>query len=406
MKTGTFGILDIGEHKIVCIIAHADDDGSLRVLGAGQNESMGIVQGHVMSLDHAETAIRRAVSRAENMANVRLQSVLVNISARPMISNVNIITKNLHGQKVKDQHINEILKYAQHTHGNTDMVTLHCTPLDYAVDNAEGTNDPRGLHGKELKVKIHTVHVPTNPLINLNTVIERCHLAVDTHVATPIATSLACLDDDEKQIGVLSIDIGAGSTSIAVYRNGYSEFVDQIPLGGKHITNDLRHVLMSTTECAEMLKIKKGHCIPSASDQHDMVTVQLAGEDEHNNTMETSRARLIEIIQPRMEEIYEHVAASLANGNVNLNTIKRAVLTGGGSEIAGACALGEKCLPIAFRQGKPKKIPNLPNNLERTQYATAIGLVLYATRKTLDNVELDTTPPETGWFGRWFQKLF
>ena len=307
MRGTTIAALDVGSTKVCCFIAQRQDEGGARITGIGHQIARGIRGGAVVDMEDLEHSIRAAVDAAEEMANQRIKSVLVNVSGgQPASANVKVEVA-LNGHAINEADLRRMLEHGRAHHDSSDRELLHAIPVDYTIDGNEGIRDPRGMYGERLGVAIHVIAALTGPVRNLNTVINRCHLDVDSRVVSPFAAGLACLVDDEKELGVTCIDMGGGTTTMSVFMAGQLVHTDIIPIGGYHVTSDIARGLSTPVAQAERLKTLYGSALPSPSDDREMLKVPLVGEDDTGSNHQIPKSLLNQIIQPRIEETLELV---------------------------------------------------------------------------------------------------
>ncbi|HIJ39288.1 MAG TPA: cell division protein FtsA, partial [Rhodospirillaceae bacterium] len=360
LRHGTVAALDVGTTKVACFIARATDDGTLRVQGIGHQLSRGMRNGAVVDMEEAETAIRAAVDAAEQMAEERIREVVLNVSGgQPSSTNVTVEV-SVNGHEIGEQDIRRMLDHARHHSQDSDREMVHSIPIGFTVDGNDGIRDPRGMFGDRLAVTIHMVNANPGPLRNLSTVIHRCHLDIEARVASAYASGLACLVDDEKDLGVTCIDLGGGTTSIAVFQGGHLVHTDSIPVGGMHVTNDIARGLSTPLVHAERMKTLYGSALPSPSDDREILKVPLVGEDEDGASNQVPRSMLVQIIQPRLEETFELVRSHLQAGGFDKVAGRRVVLTGGTAQLQSIRDLASMVLDKQVRIGRPVGLHGLP----------------------------------------------
>lgn len=377
-KSGVIAALDVGTSKVACFIAVPETDGTLRVVGVGHHRSRGMRNGQVANMADLEASVRSAVDAAEQMAGQRVDSVLLSITGGSLASQ-NVETQvPVHGHPVRDVDVRRILDQGRTIAARQEREILHCMPTTYSIDGGDGILDPRGMFGEMLGVRIHMVSASTGPLRNLATVIDRCHLDVETRVASPYASALACTVDDEKEMGVTVLDMGGGTTSISVFVDGHPMFADIVPVGGNHVTNDLAKGLSTPAAHAERLKTVWGTVLPTPSDARELLKVPLVGEEEDTESHEVPRAEIVRMIRPRIEETLEMVRARLGQAGMLNAAGRRVVLTGGASQLQGLREMAELILDKQVRLGRPRRLKGLPESASGPAFATCAGLLRYA----------------------------
>jgi len=378
---GHIAALDVGTTKVACFIATGGEDGDLQVIGVGHHRSRGMRNGQVANLDEVEASIREAVHAAELMANVQAEHVFVNMSCGTPRSQRVDVELAVSGHQIRDTDVRRVLDQGSAMFDMTDRELIHCIPTGYSIDGGNGIIDPRGMYGEKLGVSIHLVTAGVGPARNLTTVIERCHLDIKDRVVSPYAAGLACLVDDEKDMGVTVIDMGGGTTSIAVFMESQVVFVDSISIGGGHVTNDVAKGLSTPVVKAERLKTVYGTVAPAPGDAREMLKVPLVGEDDEANAVEIPKSMLVQIIQPRIEETFELVRDRLEAGGFAKSAGRRVVLTGGASQLEGVRDLAELVLDKQVRLGRPKLIRGLPDSVSGPAFSTAAGLLRYGLKE-------------------------
>ena len=411
-RHGLIAALDVGTTKVCCFIARATDDGNLRVLGIGHQLSRGMRNGAVVDMEEAETSIRAAVDAAEQMAEDRIREVVLNISGgQPSSTNVTVDV-SINNHEIGDQDIRRMLDHARHHMQASERELIHSIPVGFTVDGNEGIRDPRGMFGEHLAVTIHLVSATSGPIRNLSTVVHRCHLDVEARVASAYASGLACLVEDEKDLGVTCIDMGGGTTTLAVFQGGHLVHTDTIPVGGMHVTNDIARGLSTPLIHAERMKTLYGSALPSASDDRETLKVPLVGEDDDGATNQVPRSMLVQIIQPRLEETFELVRSHLEAGGFDKVAGRRVVLTGGAAQMQGVRDLAAMVLDKQVRLGRPVGLQGLAEATGGPAFATCAGLLRYALIHPAEAPAKAARAPESsadGPFGRftgWLRKNF
>ena len=383
-RTGLVAVLDIGTSKVVCLIGRAEP-GNLKVLGAALRESQGLKCGTITNLDLAEEAIREAVAAAENHADTRIQNVLISINCGQPTSVTSRAAMALEGALVSDAHLRALLNEGRSRCRLEGFEVIQSAPTSYVVDEARGVRDPSGMFCERLGVSMHAVAVRPSPFQNLKLAVERCHLSVAGALFGAYASGLATLTPDEMQLGATVIDMGGGTTSIAVFLEGQLVHADVVPVGGAHVTADLARMLAAPLSAAERIKTLYGAALGEIESGADVVAVPQMGEDGSEFAVRVPRSMLTRIIQPRLEEIFGEVNAKLRASGFDVAAGRRAVLTGGGCQLAGARELAGRVLNKQVRLGRPRTFAGLPAASAGPDYATALGLLMAGA----------TMPPET-----------
>ncbi len=355
-----FAALDVGSSKIACFIARADAEGPPRVIGIGHQLSEGMRHGSIANMDALQQAISAAVTTAEQMANETIERVTVNIVGSQLLSQTVDLELPLNGREVTDGDLNRVITQGQalayEENNGQALELIHTLPVSYAIDNQKGIRDPIGMTGSNLHTQLHLVSATFGPARTLAASIARCHLEVEKLVAAPYASGLACLVEDEMDLGSLVIDMGAGTTSLGVFFDGSAVYCDGIPVGGAHVTNDIARGLTTSLAHAERLKTLYGNAIPSSMDEREIIDVPLVGEEAPENANHLPKSHLIRIIQPRLEEIFEMVKARMDKSGFVEAAGRRVVLTGGASQLPGVRELAARILDKQVRLGRPLRV--------------------------------------------------
>ncbi len=384
-RNSSIAALDVGTTKVACIIAQmgAQENGGddFHVTGVGHHRSRGMRSGQITNLDEAEASVRAAVDAAEQMSNSRIDKVFLNMSCGTPQSTRVDVELAVSGHQIRDTDVRRVLDHGSAQYDATDRELIHCIPTGYSIDGGNGILDPRGMYGDKLGVNIHLVTAAMGPARNLNSVIDRCDLDIEERVVTPYASGLACLVDDEKDLGVTVIDMGGGTTSIAVFMESQVVYVDTLPLGGNHITGDIAKGLSTPVAKAERLKTIYGSVMQAPGDSRELLKVPLVGEEDEESANEVPKSLLVQIVQARVEETLELVRNHLEASGFAKMAGRRVVLTGGGSQLEGVRDLAELVLDKQVRLGRPRMIRGLPDSLSGPAFATAVGLLRYGLRE-------------------------
>ncbi len=410
MRNGLIAALDVGTTKVCCFIARTQEDGTLRVLGMGHQVSRGMRGGAVVDMDEAETSIRAAVDTAEQMASERVREVVVNLSGgQPQSANLKVEIA-INGHAVGDADIRRMLDHSRQ-HGETpDRELIHSIPVGYTIDGNDGITDPRGMYGERLGVTVHQIRAATGPVRNLATVVARGHLDIEARVVSPYASGLACLVDDERDLGAICIDMGGGTTSIAVFVEGHLLHTDVIPVGGMHVTNDIARGLSTPLAQAERMKTLYGSAMPSPTDDREILRVPVVGEEDDEASNQVPRSILVQIIRPRLEETFELVRSNLEASGFDKVAGRRVVLTGGASQMQGVRELAAAMLDKQVRMGRPIGLSGLAESAAGPAFATGAGLLRYAVVNTVEpaskSVREEAPVGRFGRLGAWFRQNF
>ena len=374
-RTGLVSALDVGSSKIVCVIGQAEA-GSLKILGSALRESAGLRAGAVTSLELAEESIRDCVAAAENMADARIQNVLINVNCGQPVSVTSRSVMTLDGALVSDDHLRALLADGRARAKLDGHEVIQSAPTAYVVDEARGVKNPSGMFCQRIGVAMHAVAVKPSPFQNLKLAVERCHLNVVGSLFGAYASGLATLTEDEKQVGATVIDMGGGTTSVAVFLEGHLVYVDVVPIGGFAVTNDIARMLAAPLAVAERTKTLYGAAMGDMDGGADVVSVAQMGEDGDDSALSVPRSMLTRIIQARLEEIFGEVQTRLKTAGFDVAAGRRAVLTGGACQLAGTRELAARILNKQVRIGRPQAFPGLAAASAGPDYATAIGLLM------------------------------
>jgi cell division protein FtsA len=399
-----FAALDIGSSKVACFIARADGNGPPRVIGIGHQLAEGMRNGGVADMEALQGTITSVVDAAEHMAGQRLERVTVNVAASHLLSHSVSLELPLNGREVVDNDIQRILTQAQalapeDAQGHP-LELIHTLPVAYSLDGQRGIREPVGMTGNMLNAQLHLIAAAFGPVRTLITAVARCHLEVESLVAAPYASGIACLVEDEMDLGSLVIDMGAGTTGFAVFLDGKVAFTDGIPIGGAHVTSDIARGLTTSLANAERMKTLYGNALPSPMDEREIIDVPQIGEEAPENANHIPKSQLIRIIQPRLEEILEMVRARLNKSGYQDAFGRRVVLTGGGSQMPGVREMAQRILDRQVRLGRPLRVarpssgsgkpgPSFSGLAEATSgpaFATTAGLLAVSMQPDLASV--------------------
>ncbi|MEC9343379.1 MAG: cell division protein FtsA [Pseudomonadota bacterium] len=424
-RPSIISVLDIGSSKICCLIARATPrlesrvlpgrTHKIEVLGFGHQRSRGIKSGVVVDLEGAEKAIRLAVDSAERMAGVTVDSLIVSISSGRLVSEAFSADISLGGHAIVDGDIARVLRVGASHALAPERSVVHSIPIGYTLDGENRVRDPRGMMGEKLGVDMHVVTAENAPLRNIELCINRAHLSVEAVVATPYASGLAGLVDDEAEMGCACIDMGGGTTTLSVFMDGRFVHCDAVAVGGQHVTMDMARGLSTRLDDAEKLKILHGSALSGGGSEDDVISVPPIGEDERDVPYHVSRAQLTRIIRPRVEETLELIRDRLNRSGFAGAVGKRIVLTGGASQLTGLSELARRILAKNVRLGRPMGIAGLPEASKGPAFSAGVGLLIYPQMIHLENFASHGLIPArrmtgTGGaftrLGQWFQESF
>jgi cell division protein FtsA len=365
--------LDIGTSKIVAIVAELLPEGTLKVIGIGQHVSRGLKKGVVVNIDSTMQSIQRAIEEAELMADCKINTVYTGIAGN------HIKSLNSHGMvKIKDAEVSQmdvdrVVETARAIALPADQQILHILTQEFIIDGQEDVREPLGMSGMKLEVKVHIVTGAVAAAQNIVKCIKRCGLEVSDLILQPLASSLAVLTEDEKELGVCLVDIGGGTTDIAVFKNGAIRHTAVIPIAGDQMTNDIAVAFRTPTQSAEEIKVKYGCALRQLADPREVVEVPgVDGREPRQLSIQT----LAEVIEPRVVELYEFVQQELVRSGMEEMIASGIVITGGSAGMRGMVELGEEIFHNPVRLGMPRYVSGLSEVINNPRYATGVGLIL------------------------------
>jgi len=370
--------LDIGSSKVGALICTLGDDNRLQVLGTGQRESRGVKRGYITDMEASEQAVREAVELAERMSGVTIEDVWASFGAGGMASEVANVEVELGGHRVEQSDIDELLAAGRSAIDRTGQVVLHAHPALYTIDGVDGVKHPIGLHADRLGVDIHVIAADPAPLRNVDYVIRSAHLGVKAIVASPIAAALSCLTDDERDLGVALVELGAEVTNVSLHAGGMLVGLRSIPLGAKDITDDIACAFGVQRRDAERLKCFYGSAMTSPRDNHEMIEARQIGSDEAGEPLRLTRAQLMTVIRQRVEELTASIDEALKSLGFTGPVGRQVVLTGGGAELKNIADYMQGVLGRSVRVGRPRQIAGLPDAHSGPAFATLVGLASLA----------------------------
>lgn len=391
--------LDVGTSKVAALIAAVDGEGPPRVLGAGLRACNGLRRGLVADMQRTEQAIRAAMQQAEKAAGFEIERVLVNMSAGALESDVTTVEIDVAGHRISDDDVGALLAAGRQRiderFGRQGRTTLHAEPTLYTVDGLDGVTNPRGFHADRLQVDIHVVTAATPPCRNLDLVVRNAHLDVDGIIVSGVAASAAVLDDEERELGVAVIEIGAGITTVCVHGGGMLAGLIAIPMGAGDITNDIAASFSTRRAAAERLKNLYGAASAAPRDNHDLVEVPGLDPDDTEEPRRVPRAELVAVIRSRLDMLFEEIGQALTELGFNGAVGRQVVLTGGGAELHGIADFAQGALSRNVRLGRPRGLVGLPQAQARADFAALAGLILFGSGRRLDLARMPIRVPGT-----------
>src|SRR6056300_287645 len=369
--------LDIGTSKVVAIVGEVREDGTLEVIGLGSHPSRGLKKGVVVNIDSTVHSIQRAVEEAELMAGCQIDSVYAGIAGS------HIRSLNSHGivairdKEVTPADVERVLDAAQAMAIPADQKILHILPQEYVIDHQEGVKEPLGMSGVRLEAKVHLVTCAVNSAQNIEKCVRRCTLEVRDVILEQLASSYSVLTEDEKDLGVCLVDIGGGTSDIAIFTEGAIKHTAVIPIAGDQVTNDIAMALRTPTQNAEDIKIKYACALTQLASPEDTIKVPSVGD---RPPRDLSRQSLAEVVEPRYDELFTLIQGEIRRSGFEELIPAGVVLTGGTSKMEGAMELAEEIFHMPVRVGAPQYAHGLSDIISNPIYATAVGLLIFGAR--------------------------
>lgn len=372
--------LDIGTSKVVAIVGEVTTDGAIKVVGLGSHPSRGLKKGVVVNIESTVQSIQRAIEEAELMAGCQIHSVYAGIAGS------HIRSMNSHGivaikdREVAQTDIERVLDAAKAVAIPADQRILHVLPQEYVIDLQEGIKEPIGMAGVRLEAKVHMVSGALNAAQNIEKCVQRCGLDIDDIILEQLSSSYAVLTSDEKELGVCMVDIGGGTTDIAIFTEGSIRHTGVIPIAGDQVTNDIAMALRTPTQHAEEIKIKYACALTQLAGPDELIKVPSVGERPPRNL---SRQALAEVVEPRYEELFTLIQTELRRSGFEDMIAAGIVLTGGTSKMEGVVELAEEIFHVPVRLAKPLGVEGLSDVVDNPIYATSVGLLIYGAKHQL-----------------------
>jgi cell division protein FtsA len=391
LKRGVIAVLDVGTSKVACLVLQfvPDDDaetpdgrptltqGAFRVIGASNTRSRGVAFGEIASMEECERAIRTAIQAAQKMASLRVDHVIVSFAGGKPRSYGCTGETEVRDGAVAERDIGHVLAACDIPDYGDGREALHALPVNFCLDARSGLVDPRGQIGKVLAVDMHLLTVASTPLRNVLHCIRRCDLELAGVVVAPYASGLSALVEDEQELGAACVDVGGGVTGISVFVRRQMIYADSVRMGGAHVTSDICQGLQVSMADAERLKTMHGGLVATGLDDREMIELPSILGDWDHDRRQISRAELIGVMRPRVEEILEEVRARLDAAGFEYLPSQRIVLTGGSAQIPGLEMVAGHILGRQCRVGKPLRVQGLPQSATGAAFATAVGLAMH-----------------------------
>ena len=368
--------IDIGTTKICCFIARVENEP--RILGLGQQIARGVRGGTIIDLEAAGASISGAVHAAEQIAGHQIDRAVVNLSGGYRASRIVRTEIAVGRREIGDPDMRQVLERGYAMRDAPDRQVIHSIPVGFSIDDSRGILDPRGMAGERLGIDMHIVTAAIATVRNHTAALGRAHLEAEALVVSPYAAGLACLVEDEKDLGVTVVDMGGGTTTIGVFFGGNLIFADAVPVGGMHVTHDIARGLSTPLAHAERLKALFGSAVSSTLDEREMIAVPQIGEEENSQVSHVPKSLLVSIIAPRLEETFELVRNRLDASGSDRVAGRRVVLTGGACQMHGARELAGLILDKQVRIGRPMRVKALAEATQGPAFSTAAGLLHFA----------------------------
>ena len=398
--------LDIGTSKVVAIVGEQNDEGDIEIIGIGSHPSNGLKKGVVVNIESTVQSIQRAIEEAELMAGCEIHSVYAGIAGN------HIRSLNSHGivaireREVMPADVERVIDAARAVAIPADQKILHVLPQEYVIDTQEGVKEPLGMSGVRLEAKVHLVTCAVNAAQNIEKCIQRCGLVVEDVILEQLASSYAVLTDDERELGVCIVDIGGGTSDIAVFTEGSIRHTANIPIAGDQVTNDIAMALRTPTQYAEDIKIKYACALTQLAGLDETIKVPSVGD---RPPRDLSRQALAEVVEPRYDELFTLVQAELRRSGFEDLIAAGIVLTGGTSKMHGVVELAEEIFHVPVRLGSPMGASGLQDVTDNPIYATGVGLLHYGFKEQNNLQQSAAASANSGLVGRvksWFQSYF
>lgn len=387
--------LDVGSWKICALICELTDDGRVTVLGSGQRASRGVRRGAVMDREAAESAVRETVEQAESIAGFNVDAAWIGFCVASMKTDLIRVEADQGGHQVEEEDVANLLREARGAIDPAGRTVLHAQPTLYTLDEAGGVTQPRGLHAQRLSVDVQIVAANGAPLKNLDYVVRSAQLAVRGVVATPLASGLACLTDEERELGVALVEIGASITSVTLFAGGMTVGLGVIEQGGADITDDIASAFGTTRAHAERIKCVHGSAASAPRDHSEQIDMAPIDGEQLEEQPRITRAQLVAVIQQRLANIAGAVGAELKRQGFTGAAAGHVVLTGGSAELKGMADYLASALGRTVRIGRPRRLHALPDAHSGPGFVAMAGLALYAASDPVDVRALGPAPSRT-----------
>ncbi|HKM36337.1 MAG TPA: cell division protein FtsA [Thiopseudomonas sp.] len=370
--------LDIGTSKVVALVAEVTPDGELNIIGLGTHPVRGLKKGVVVNIESTVQSLQRAIDEAQKVADCDIYSVFVGIAGSHIRSQNSDGIVAIRDGEVSRADLERVLDAAQAVAIPSDQKVLHTLAQDYVIDNQEGVREPLGMSGVRLEARVHVVSCAINAAQNIEKCVSRCGLAVEDVILEQLASASAVLTEDEQELGVCLIDIGGGTSDIAIFTEGAIRHTAVIPIAGDQVTNDIAMALRTPTQYAEEIKVRYACALAKLAGPGEMIKVPSVGD---RAPRELSRQALAEVVEPRYEELFSLILAELRRSGYEDMIPAGIVLTGGTAKMEGAVELAEEIFHMPVRLGSPQGVKGIDEVIRNPIYSTAVGLLIHGLRK-------------------------
>lgn len=395
--------IDIGTSKIVCVVGEVADDGKMKIVGVGQHPSRGLKRGVVVNLEATVDSMQKAVERAEEMADFSIREIYAGIAGS------HIRSFNSHGivaisaNEVSDSDVDRVIDAARAVAIPADQKILHILPQEFIIDSQVGIKEPVGMSGVRLEAKVHIVTGAVSSAQNIEKCIAQCGLKSMDIILEQLASSYAVLNEDEKELGVCMVDIGGGTTDVAIFTDGAIRHTSVIPIAGDQVTNDIAIAFRTPTRSAEKVKLEFASCLANQASADRMVEISGVAD---RPAKQISEGALAQVVQPRYEELFSLIKAELRKSGFEELIPSGIVLTGGASKVKSALDLAEQVFQMPVRLGSSLNVEGPAEITDNPVYATAVGLLQYAAAQSYDGVTGSSQRSSGSLFSKvkcWFQ---
>ena len=396
--------LDLGSSKLFCIIAQNNND-QVKILGYGHKKSKGIYGSAITDMRLAQKSIISVVAEAEKMAGFNIDRLLVSISANHCVSSNQEVTVGVVSDVVKNNDILNLASKVRSFYKKHNHEIIHLIPIQYIIDGTNPVTNPRYMSGKKLSAKFHVVSTPNTIIKNIENCLKRCQLSVDSYIVQPYSSALSCLSKNDIHLGSLMIDIGGSATSVAILTEGKLVYVNQAPIGGIQITKDISSVLNIDFSLAEQIKNLNSSIIISPMEEHEIVKLGDLDINFEEDNINITRIEFSQIIESRLEEIFESVKKVLTKSNIPLNMINNVVISGGSTEIVGIDKLASYILGKTVKIAYPNKINLSLPELIKPANCCSVGMLVFLKNLYSQEKIKNSFETKTSWFRKAIDKI-